>query len=257
MPVRERQEVVQRIHPSVSVPGRPSAVPGRISLVGAYPRGYHAGDDHANRSADRRSRPLPSQLHARQGAARAASRANRGPGPRDHPDDRARGVLRRHPPADERPARGRRLARGARPRGPRDRLRAHRRRPTATPTATSTRSSTSSAGRWAAPCGARAGPELSEDRGDAPLAIGPRIRLGRSRTRSQATYPRSPGSVHHRWITGLTGLADRGNIRHPHRENLRGARFGRGPGKPDREPSESAPDRGPGCDERRRRRRRP
>ena len=75
-----------------------------------------------------RPQPLPTQLLEGQGPARPPPVADGGPGPRHRPDDRARGVLRRHPPADGRPAGRRRCAVDRGPRGPRRGLRPDRRR---------------------------------------------------------------------------------------------------------------------------------
>src|SRR5437899_8186992 len=55
-----------------------------------------------------RARQLPPQLFQGQGRPDAPPVADGGAGPRDRPDDRARGVLRRHPPADLGTARRRR-----------------------------------------------------------------------------------------------------------------------------------------------------
>ena len=56
-------------------------------------------------AADRR-RTTSATLLQGQGGPDPPPVADGGPGPRDRPDDRARGVLRRHPPADVGPARG-------------------------------------------------------------------------------------------------------------------------------------------------------
>ena len=115
-------------------PVYPSAYRRLGSMAGALlnhtPRGYDArhGQPHrAGARAGTRSEPLPAQLRQGHRPAHAPAVAHGGAGPRDRPDDRARGVLRRHPPADCGVARRRRRAVDPRARGPRPGMRSHRR----------------------------------------------------------------------------------------------------------------------------------
>src|SRR6188474_727227 len=68
-----------------------------------YPLGVSSphGFDHAAQRTTR-PEPFPAQLRQGHGAAHAPAIADGGAGAGDRPDDRARGVLRGHPPADRR-----------------------------------------------------------------------------------------------------------------------------------------------------------
>ena len=141
----------RRADPSArSLPGRPVARPATSrpaarpdGVAMRYPQGVSSRSGPSPRHPARRPpvpaaatrrtpAPPPSTFRHSYSKDKAEPRPppvpHRGPGPRDRPDDRARGVLRRHPPADRGAARRRRRALDPRPRGPRPGLRPDRRR---------------------------------------------------------------------------------------------------------------------------------
>ena len=127
--VRERVRCVARIHrPTVYCLGRRRAPPRRSGLARRYPQGVscarRGGSSATTRhdkeaavpQADGRAATDPAPDHFRHCYSKDKAGLDPppvpdgGPGPRHRPDDRARGVLRRHPPADRRPAGRRRRA---------------------------------------------------------------------------------------------------------------------------------------------------
>ncbi len=115
-PVRHARPARRSIPPGgIGGCRRPTGVPSASDEV----RPPMSPTDGPSAGAAAGPEPLPPQLLQGQGPARPAPVADGGPGPRHRPDDRARGVLRRHPAADRRPAGRRRRAVDPRPRGPR------------------------------------------------------------------------------------------------------------------------------------------
>ncbi len=149
---------------------------------------------------------LSAQLLEGQGPARSAPQPDRGPGPRHRPDDRAGGILRRHPPAD-RPRCG----------PPSTRSRSSSSRTTsraasgplpsaAKPTSTSTRYSTSSVGRSGGPSAPRRAPADAGRPPDEPEPSPARpVSLDSSRS-----YPRFADGIVDSWKTALTPNRPRG-----------------------------------------------